>query len=176
MMKEYEFALRFVVPSLGTISDDLVDRLGSAGCDDALIGVGQAGRIALEFVRTSDSARGAILSAIRDVRRAIRDAELVEVTPDIVGLTDVADMVGCSRQNMRKLLLTCGARGPAPLHEGSPALWHLAPLLNWLLRDKRYSIPDGLLEVAEATMKVNAALDALRTDDETRRELQALLG
>jgi len=127
-------------------------------------------------VRTSDSARGAILSAIRGVRRVLPDAELVEVTPDIVGLTDIADMVGCSRQNMRKSLLASGARGPAPLHEGSPTLWHLAPVLSWLLREKRYSIPAELLEMAEATMKVNAAVDALRTDDETRREIQALLG
>jgi hypothetical protein len=157
-MKEYEFALRFVVPSIEVVSDELVERLGDAGCDDALIGVGHAGRIALEFARTSDSAHEAIVSAIRDVRGVLRDAELVEVTPDIVGLTDVAEMVGCSRQNMRKLLVTCGA----------------APVLSWLVHDKRYSIPGDLLELSEATMKVNVALDALRTDDETRNEIQAL--
>ena len=55
---------------------------------------------------------------------------LVEVTPDIVGLTDVAEIVGCSRQNMRKLLITGGARGPAPIHEGASTLWHLAPVLE----------------------------------------------
>lgn len=31
--------------------DALVQRLGSAGCDDALVGVGQPGRLALEFSR-----------------------------------------------------------------------------------------------------------------------------
>ena len=174
-MKEYEFTLRFVIPSVESVSDDMVERLGDEGCDDALIGIGQAGRIALEFARASDSAHSAIMSAIRDVRRVFPEAMLAEVTPDIVGLTDVAGMVGCSRQNMRKLLIARGARGPAPLHEGAPTLWHLAPLLDWLMHDKRYPIPDELLELSHATMKVNTALDSLRTDDETRRELQALL-
>jgi hypothetical protein len=173
-MKEYGFALRFVVPSIDVISDELVEQLGDAGCDDALIGVGHAGRIAMEFARTSASAHKAILSAIRDVRGVLPDAELVEVTPDIVGLTEVAEMVGCSRQNMRKLLVTSGARGPAPIHEGTSTLWHLALVLNWLAHDKRYSIPGDLLELSEATMKVNVALGALRTDDETRDEIQAL--
>lgn len=173
-MKEYGFALRFVVPSLDIISDDVIEQLGDAGCDDALIGVGQSGRIALEFVRLSDSARGAILSAIRDVRRVLPDAELIEVMPDVVGLTDVAEMVGCSRQNMRKLLVNGGAHGPAPIHEGAPTLWHLAPLLHWLVHDKSYAIPGELLELAEATMKVNTALGVLRTDHETMKEIQRL--
>ena len=174
-MKEYQFTLRFVLPSTGIVSDDLVERLGNSGCDDALIGVGQVGRIALEFVRSSESAHAAILSAIQDVRGALPKAELVEVAPDIVGLTDVAETVGCSRQNMRKLLLTCSPGMPAPIHEGTPSLWHLAPVLNWLAREKRYAVPGDLLEVAEAAMRVNAALGALRTDDETREEIRALL-
>lgn len=39
----------------------LVDRLAEEGCDDALVGVGQPGRIALEFMReapTADDGRG----------------------------------------------------------------------------------------------------------------------
>jgi hypothetical protein len=174
-MRQYGFALRFVTPSIEVISDELIEQLGDAGCDDALIGVGNRGRIALEFARNSDSAHEAIVSAIRDVRRVLPDAELIEVTPDMVGLTDVADMVGCSRQNMRKMLVTCSERGPAPAHEGTATLWHLATVLTWLAHRKRYSIPAELMELSEATMNVNAALDTLRTDDETRDELRALL-
>lgn len=156
-------------------SDDMVERLGNSGCDDALIGVGQAGRIALEFARNSESAHSAILSAIHDVRRALPKAELVEAAPDLVGLTDVAAMVGCSRQNMRKLLITHDPGMPAPIHEGSPSLWHLAPVLKWLVREKSYAVVEDLLELAEAAMRVNAALGALRTDDQTREEIRALL-
>jgi len=174
-MKEYEFALRFSLAEGETHADELIERLGDAGCDDALIGIGHAGRIALEFAREADSAHSAILSAIADVRRALPGAELVEVKPDLVGITDVAEVVGCSRQNMRKLLWSCTSRGPAPLHEGTSALWHLAPVLRWLAAEKRYTVSPDLLEISEATMKVNTAIDALRTDAETQDEIRALL-
>jgi hypothetical protein len=172
---EHQFTLRFVLPSAGIVSDETVERLSEAGCDDALIGVGQAGRVALEFVRSSQSAHTAVLSAIRDVRRVLPKAELVEVAPDIVGLTDVAEIVGCSRQNMRKLLIASGQGMPAPIHEGTPSLWHLAPVLDWLVCEKHYAVAEDLLEVAEVAMRVNAALAALRTNDETRDEIRALL-
>jgi hypothetical protein len=174
-MSEYEFTLRFMLPWAGLASDELVERLGEAGCDDALIGVGHAGRIALEFARTAVSARVAVLSAIRDVRTAVPEAQLIEVSPDIVGLTDVAEIVGCSRQNMRKLLVARGATVPAPLHEGTCSLWHLAPVLRWLVGEKRYEVAKELLEVSEVAMSINVALDVRGTDDGTREELRALL-
>ena len=81
-MHEYEFGLRFSLPESEEHSDELIERLGNAGCDDALIGIGHAGRIAFEFAREADSAHRAIISAIRDVRRALPGARLIEVTPD----------------------------------------------------------------------------------------------
>ncbi len=71
-----------------------------AGCDDALVGVGQPGRIALDFTREARSASEAVLSAIKDVQRAIPGARLIEAGPDYVGLTEVAEMVGVTRQNI----------------------------------------------------------------------------
>jgi hypothetical protein len=173
-VKDYEFALRFTLPSSEMHSDELIERLGDAGCDDALIGIGSRGRIALEFVRSADSARGAILSAIGDVMQAIPRAELVEVSPDLVGVTDVAALVGCSRQNIRKLMISPSSNAPAPLHEGSASLWHLAPVLDWLTLEKDYRVSEDLVEVSKAAMKVNAAVDALRTDATTREEVRAL--
>jgi hypothetical protein len=85
-VKEYQFTLRFVLPSTGIVSDALVERLGNSGCDDALIGVGQAGRLALEFARSSESAHAAILSAIHDVRGALRDARGDPGTADLEGV------------------------------------------------------------------------------------------
>jgi hypothetical protein len=49
--------------------DLLVERLAEAGCEDALIGTGHAGRLALEFTREAPSAGAAVRSALRDVRR-----------------------------------------------------------------------------------------------------------
>ena len=102
---EYEFTLKFALPATHESVDELVERLGAAGCEDALVGIGQAGRIALEFTRDADSAKNAIFSALAAIKTAIPGAKLLEVTPDFVGLTDIADCVGVSRQNMRKLML-----------------------------------------------------------------------
>ena len=66
------------------------------------------------------------------MKKAIPGAKLVEVGPDFVGLSDVAEIVGVTRQNMRKLMLAHVTTFPMPLHEGSAAVWHLAPVLEWL--------------------------------------------
>ncbi|MBN1461354.1 MAG: DNA-binding protein [Armatimonadetes bacterium] len=166
--------MRFSLPRGEAHSGELIERLCDAGCDDALIGIGHAGRIALDFTREADSAYGAILSAIADVKRALPGAELVEVSPDLVGITDIAEIVGCSRQNLRKLLLSSSSRGPSPLHEGKWEVWHLAPVLRWLVTEKRYTVAAQWLEISEAAMKLNAALDARWTDIETQDRLRAL--
>ena len=84
----------------------IVERLGEAGCDDATVGVGQPGRVALLFLAKATSAFEALVSALKDVKRAVPSARLVEAGPDFVGLTDVAEVAGVSRQNMRKLMLS----------------------------------------------------------------------
>jgi hypothetical protein len=100
---EYEFTLKFALPANHRPIDDLVERLGENGCEDALVGIGQTGRIALDFIREADAAKSAIFSALVAVKTAIPGAKLLEVTPDFVGLSDIADCVGVTRQNMRKL-------------------------------------------------------------------------
>jgi hypothetical protein len=96
--------------------------LGEFGCSDALVGVGQPGRIALDFTREGPSAQAAITSALADVKKAIPDGKLVEVSPDLVGLTDVAELVGVTRQNVRKLMLSHAEDFPAPVRDGSAIL------------------------------------------------------
>jgi hypothetical protein len=44
------------------------------------------------------------------------------------------------------------------------------------VHDKGYPVPAGLPELAQATMRVNTALDSLRTDGQTRDEIRALFG
>jgi hypothetical protein len=95
---EYIFTLRYQFTHDQDM-DGLLERLGASGCDDAIVGVGQPGRLALEFAREAGSAQDAVHSALADVQRAVPQAHLVEVTPDLVGLTDVAQVVGVSRQS-----------------------------------------------------------------------------
>jgi len=129
---EYTFTLKYQLTDDDRDPDALVERLCEAGCDDALVGIGQPGRLALEFTREAADADEAVRSALADVRRAAPTARLIEVAPDLVGLTDVADIVGVSRQNMRKLMLAHPGSFPAPVHEGSASIWHLADVLDWL--------------------------------------------
>lgn len=163
-MKQYEFTLKFSLTDNPTEPDTYVERLAEAGCDDALIGVGQNGRIALQFNRQAENAIEAVFSAIENIKAAIPDAKLIEATPDLVGLTDIADVLGFSRQNIRKLMINNKISFPAPVHEGKAALWHLSTVLNWFKQANRYSIDESLLDVAKATMQLNIAKEAVSLD------------
>jgi hypothetical protein len=77
---EFEFAMTFKLDARRADPDELVERLGAAGCNDALVGIGRPGRIALHFTRDACSASEAVISAIRDVQAAIPEAEFIEVT------------------------------------------------------------------------------------------------
>lgn len=88
-MQEYEFTLKFKLPNPGTDADIYIDALYESGCDDAIIGVGLSGLIGLDFIRGASSAYEAMFSAIKDVKKAIPQAELIEALPDFVGTTDI---------------------------------------------------------------------------------------
>lgn len=173
---EYLFTLKYQLADEDRDPDALVERLGEAGCDDALVGIGQPGRLALEFTREADSADAAVRSALADVRRAVPSAKLIEVAPDLVGLTDVAEQVGVSRQNMRKLMLAHPGSFPVPVHEGSASIWHLADVLTWLQAKGSYSLAGDVLEVSLVTLQVNVAKEGRRLSRSAFDELEALVG
>jgi hypothetical protein len=118
-MKEYSFTLKFNFPDARIDPACYIDRLYEAGCDDALIGIGKQGCIYLDFIRSAASAFDAISSAIFDVKKVIPDASLIESTPDFVGLTDTAKILGCTRQNIRNLIFNGDSRSPSPVYEGT---------------------------------------------------------
>jgi len=173
---EYTFTLKYQLADDDRDADALVERLGEAGCDDALVGIGQPGRLALEFTREAADADEAVRSALADVRRAAPSARLIEVAPDLVGLTDVADIVGVSRQNMRKLMLAHQGSFPAPVHEGSASIWHLADVLAWLQAKGSYALAKDVLEVARVALQVNVAKEGRRLPRSASKELEALIG
>lgn len=172
---EYTFTLKYQLAENDSDADALVERLGEAGCDDALVGIGQPGRMALEFTREAESAQAAVRSALADVRRAVPLAKLVEAVPDFVGLTDVAEMIGVSRQAMRKLMLSHAATFPAPVHEGSAAIWHLAEVLGWLEVKGGYALEPTMLETARATLEANLTKEVYRLPVTSARELKLLI-
>ena len=171
---EYIFTLKYQLADDDSDQDALIGRLGAAGCDDALVGIGQPGRLALEFSREADSAEDAIRTALADVKSAMPAARLIEASPDLVGLTDVADTVGVSRQAMRKLMLAHCGSFPLPVHQGSASIWHLAEVLNWLQVRGDHQIDPGILEIAQVTLAVNITKEAIRHPIHTRGNIELL--
>lgn len=155
-MISYDFSLSFRLPDSGSDPEQWLGAIVAAGCDDATVGVGRLGRIALDFTRAARSAGAAMKSAVADVTRAIPGAELIEVAPDYAGVADIAEVMGVSRQRVRALI-DSKAGFPLPVHEGSSALYHLAPVLEWLERNEHRTVAPAYLETARAAMRLNVA-------------------
>ncbi len=174
-MREYDFTLKFRFSSTTKNPDYYLEQLGNNGCDDALIGIGQNGKIALNFTREADSALSAVCTAIADVKGVIPDAELIEATPDFVGLSDIAELLGYSRQNIRKLVINHQEDFPAPIHEGQSAIWHLSNVLSWFKKGKRYQIDESLFDIAKANMQLNITKDSTNLDPSINSRICAIL-
>lgn len=171
---EYEFTLKFKLPNDITDMDEVAERLGAQGCTDALLGLGQPGYVGLDFMREAADAPAALLSAIDDVKQALPGAVLVEAGPDFVGLTDVALVLGVSRQNIRKLMLGHYQQFPAPVHGGSSSVWRLAQVLQFF-SERDYSFSSSLFEVSRAAMQINIAKEQHLLDKQWMADLEGRL-
>lgn len=76
---EFQFTMKFDLGSGSRSTDEIVERLGAAGCDDATVGLGRVGRVALLFTREAPTPELAIETALTDVRTALPEAELLEI-------------------------------------------------------------------------------------------------
>ncbi|WP_245770460.1 helix-turn-helix transcriptional regulator [Marinospirillum alkaliphilum] len=163
-MAVFDFTLKFALPELEQDAADYIEQLGAAGCDDAMIGVGIKGRIALQFSREADTAFNAVFSALEDVKQAIPGVRLTEATPDLVGLSDIAIVMGVSRQSIRKLMLAHSQSFPAPIHSGSTAIWHLSSVLQWFQEKQNKRVEQPIQDIAQATMQLNIAREMTQLD------------
>jgi predicted DNA-binding transcriptional regulator AlpA len=176
-MREYEFTLKFKLQSSNIDPDIYVEQLYESGCDDAVIGTGKKGYIGLNFIRESSSAYEAIASAVRDVKKAIPEANLIEASPDFVGVTDIANLLGCTRQNIQKLISKNDSECPPAIYGGSHSIWHLANILEWLIENKKYSINEyeSLLEIAKTSMTLNLAKQSEMLDPNMQENFKTLV-
>jgi len=172
-MKTYEFDLKFSLPKTAKDPEFFVERLGEADCTDALVGIGQTGRIAFHFTRDSNSAFEAVLSAVKDIKQAIPEASLIEAAPDLVGLSDIADILGYSRQNIRKLMMNNLSSFPTPIHEGKTLLWHLSTILTWVKKRNRYQVDEHLLDIASTNMQLNITKESVHLDTSMQKQFLA---
>ena len=157
--REYDFAL--ILTGVAELSSAVEDGLFQAGCDDATLSM-QYGSLYLEFSRTAPSLKDAILSAIRDVRKAGVGADVWRVdSHDLVSPSEIARRIGRTRQLIHQYIT--GVRGPggfpAPdcnLTEGQP-LWSWYAVGVWL--SKNDMIRPETLRDTEIVAAINTALE-----------------
>ena len=163
MMNTYDFTLTFALAERSSNPENYLDGLFEAGCDDALVGTGIPGSIALNFTRPAKSAENAIRQAVHDVQKAIPDAKLIELKPDLVGISDIAGLLGCSRQNIRKLATDGNSSFPSPSVSRSVPLWHFCEVANWLARNSRVKIKPRAPDVEVAKIAYEKNLEVQRS-------------
>lgn len=173
-MNTYDFTLNFALASNQQDPADWVEPLYGGGCSDALLGIGRLGQLSLMFEREAKSAQQAVISAVADVLAIVPDATLHSAEPDLVGLSDVANLLGFSRQYMRKLMEQ-NPDFPLPFHQGNPSLWHLADPLNWLKTGGKAEIPEASLQVADVTRQLNILIQEGSVEEGFREQAKMQL-
>jgi len=174
-MNEYDFTLKFSLPSEMMVDDAILDKLFEAGCDDAMIGVGMPGCLSLDFTRKAKSASAAVFSAIKNVKAAVPGINLIEAAPDLVGLTDMAEILGCTRQNMRKIMLKENMHSLIPVHSGNPSLWHLSSVLKSFIKIEKYNNFSTLQELAATNMTINHVKNLKEISPEVEIEAKKIM-
>jgi hypothetical protein len=129
------------------LTDEQLDTLYEAGCDDGSFSLEPDGTVFGYFDRDADAQDDAVLSAIRDVESAGIGARVVKVSADDDWLTasEIAERVGRSRASIH--LLARGERGPggfpAPVaRRGSTnPLWSWSDVETWFERYEPDAVP-----------------------------------
>lgn len=158
-MTTYNFTLLFTGPD--ALSPENFEALVAAGCDDASFGETD-GRQLADFDRESNSYASAVISAIREMERAVPGIQVSEVESDtLVGISDIAERAGLSREYVR--LLAEGKRGPGTFPRPiaslgiNRAVWDWPVVAKWLR--EAFNKPVPVSPHAETVAAINAALD-----------------
>jgi hypothetical protein len=157
--REHDFTLVLTDPV--EMTREIQDALFVAGCDDATLSV-RGGRAYLTFSRVAPTLKDAILSAIRDVKKADIGVGVLRVDVcNLVTQAEIAKKIGRSRQMVHQYIT--GARGPgnfpAPacnITDGIP-LWFWCEVAYWLRQNDMIS-QDAATEAQEAAL-VNTVLE-----------------
>lgn len=125
-------------------TDDELDALFVAGCDDAAFGT-EHGLPVAEFDREAPTLADAIASAVRAVETAGLVALRV-LDEDLVTLADVAGRIGQSRESVRRY--ATGERGPGgfpppvnPAREGT-LFYRWSEVAPWVQQHLGIDVPD----------------------------------
>lgn len=185
-MTTYEFALKLN----REVTDDEIEDLYEAGCDDAAIETGPLGGRA-DFSREAASLVQALVTAIRDIEKVPGLRATGVECDNMVTLLDIAERAGVTREAAR--LWASGQRGsrdfphPVFVTTGGEKVWDWEQVSPWIDRHMRrdswvvHSWSDmetvTTIRILCTADRVLAARDALRSepDESVRQEFGRLL-
>ncbi|MBL1208401.1 DNA-binding protein [Geminocystis sp. GBBB08] len=150
-----------------------LDALYEAGCGDAIVGMGQKGSIVLDFMRESESAYQAVYSAIQQVKSVIPTAFLIQVSPDLVGVLELSEILECSKQNVQKYINK--DTFPNSFFKSHQAIWHLDEVLEWFWIKNEKKVDFKLLEIAKLSRNINLTLETKKANDQILKQAQELV-
>ena len=148
------------------LTEEELDALFDAGCDDATFSLERDGTVLGFFDREADTQEDAVLSAIDNVESADIGARVLRVTQDNDWLTasEVAERVGRTRQSIG--LLVRGHRGPGGFpvalvrHGSRNPLWSWAEVEAWFARYEPLAVRNrGSKLSADFLAELNDRLD-----------------
>ncbi|MBM7333648.1 MAG: DNA-binding protein [Alcanivorax sp.] len=168
-MSTFEFQLHFQLPDGEADPELWLDALFEAGCDDALVGLASHGYLSLDFNREAPTAWEALQTAVRDVKTAIPEARLVSAGPDLLNLSELAELMTdrlakVTRQAMRKYakgeVKRTATRFPSPRVSGGTPLWHADEVLAWMMDNRKIQATSepaqSLITLASAIRMLNS--------------------
>ncbi len=177
-MATHSFTLIVEGPDLQ--SDEVVDALFNAGCDDALVGRADGVQY-LDFDRQADSLEHAVLSAVADIEQ-VDGVEVVRIADaGLASMADIAARTGRTRESIR--LLISGERGrggfPAPVTDPRSRyrLWRISEVEQWLrlhTGEIEESRDDHVLAAINAGLELRRYSAHVASD--RRSELRDLVG
>jgi predicted DNA-binding transcriptional regulator AlpA len=161
-METYTFTLILKGPD--TLLSENFERLEDSGCDDASFGE-RGGVQYADFDREARTYVDAVVSAIANVENAVVGLSVLRVESEtLVGVSDVAERTGLSREYVR--LLADGQRGPKNFPSprasigGNRVLWDWPEVADWFRN--ALGKPVDMEPHAAATRAINAILEYRR--------------
>lgn len=156
------FSFTLFVQGPDVLTDEAVDALFAAGCDDATFGARDGAQYAA-FDREASTFEQALASAISDISLALPGLSVIRIEPDdLVSMATIAERAGRSRESIR--LLATEQRGPGGFPppvayvDRKTRLWHWPDVARWLAEHDKANI-DVDPDAADLVAALNAAFD-----------------
>lgn len=159
-MNSYEFTLIFRGADL--LSEENLDALFEAGCDDATFGEREKLQYAA-FEREAENLAAAVKSAIVAIEATVSGAQVVRVEPDeFVSLAVIAERASMTREGIRSYAVgRVGPGGfPSPVSwiDQKNRVWRWSDVVEWFAHD--LGKPVASPQEAETVAAFNGILEA----------------